>query len=64
MTGEEMVKILIESHRAVLRTHGIDPATLPVEEMARNAAQIIVAELEVAAAEADGEKHLDRILSM
>lgn len=53
MTGEEMVKILIESHRAVLRTHGIDPATLPVEEMARNAAQILVAELEVAAAESE-----------
>lgn len=37
MTGEEMVKILIESHRAVLRTYGIDPRYFPVEEMARNA---------------------------
>lgn len=62
MTGEEMVVIILESHRAVLRTHGIDPATLPLEEMARNAATILVAELEASAAEAESEKYLDRIL--
>lgn len=53
MTGEETVAILLESNRAVLRTHGIDPATLPLEEMARNAAQILVVELEASAAESE-----------
>lgn len=58
-----MVAILIESHTAVLRTRGIDLAPDVVEEMARNAAAILHAELQAEAvpeAIADGNLRMWR----
>ena len=54
MKGERIVEILRESAAAVLRSHGLDPAELPLlplEEMARNAAAILHAELQAELAE-------------
>lgn len=36
---------------SVLRTHGIDPLSVPLEELARNAAAILHAELQAELAE-------------
>lgn len=44
-----MVAILVESHATVLRTHGIELAPDVIEEMARNAAGILHAELQAEA---------------
>ena len=46
MTGARILDILRTSHAAVLQTHGIDPQTLPLDELARNAAAIILLEIE------------------
>jgi hypothetical protein len=46
MTGRRILDILRASHAAVLRTHGIDPRSLPLDELARNAAAIILLEIE------------------
>lgn len=46
MSGRDIVSRILESHRAVLAQHGIDPASIPLEEMARNAAAILHAELQ------------------
>lgn len=51
MTGARIVEVLRESAASVLRTHGIDPAQLPLEELARNAAAILHAELQAELAE-------------
>lgn len=53
MKGERIVEILRESAAAVLRTHGLDRTAemLPLEEMARNAAAIIYAEMQAEEAE-------------
>lgn len=51
MRGERIVEVLRESAASVLRTHGIDPASVPLEEMSRNAACILHAELQAELAE-------------
>lgn len=51
MRGERIVEVLRDSMSSVLRTHGIDPLSVPLEEMARNAACILHAELQAELAE-------------
>ena len=51
MSGRDIVSRILESHRAVLTQHGIDSASIPLEEMARNAAAILHAELQAEEAE-------------
>ena len=55
MSGRDIVSRILESHRAVLEQHGIDPSSLPLEEMARNAAAILHAELQAEEAEKQPE---------
>lgn len=41
-----ITEAILRSHRAVLEAHGINSAALPLEEMARNAAQAVLTRLE------------------
>lgn len=54
MIGERIVEVIRESHAAVLRTHGLELAPGLIEELARNAATIIAAELEAETEEQGG----------
>jgi hypothetical protein len=56
VSGKDIVSRILESHAAVLRQHGIDPASIPLEEMARNAAAILHAELQAEEAEKQPEE--------
>jgi len=59
MSGRDIVDRILTSHAAVMRQHGIDPASIPLEEMERNAAAILHAELQ--AEEAEREPQVDAI---
>jgi hypothetical protein len=58
VSGERIVATIVESHTAVLRTRGIDLPPDVIEEMARNAAAILHAELQAEAPEAIDDSNL------